>query len=400
MNRTLFILLVAVATVAIGLALFYRNNINIDRPKTVNAGKTVTVQRGKIIAKVAETGSLEPLGVVEIKSEQSGEVIQLFVKEGDRVAAGQRLAVIQQESGQARQAAQFRANLEEERLNIEEAQRELDRQRALFAKGFASQKDVEQAEKNYEKSKVKHDLARRQLLLMLGGSREALEQYLQKDLASEALDQFIITSPTSGTVIEMGVQEGEMITSGTATVGGGTPLMKIADLSRMLVKSRINEVNITSVKPGQPVEMRLDAIPGRVYHGSVLRIAPQGQRINNVVTYEVTMEITDADQALKPSMTANVDIVTGVYEDALYLPIEALDRKEGQDVVYVIEDEGPSYSEPKARPVQILTRTENVAVIVEGVKENDRVMIPSLREPSPAPTSGGRVLRRMLRALS
>lgn len=396
MSRKLSILLVILAAVAVGVALLYNNNIG--RPKPESPGKVVTVQRGDIVVKVAETGSLEPLSVVEIKSEQSGEVKRLFVKEGEKVSAGQRLAIIQQESSQARQAAQFRANLEEERLNMEEDKRELERQRALAAKGFASQKEVELAEKKYEKSKVRYSLARRQLLLVFGGNREILKQYLQRGLSSEALDQFAIVSPASGTVIELNVQEGEIIASGTATVGGGTALMKIADLSRMRAKSRINEVNITSVKTGQPVEIRLDALPGRLYHGTVIGISPQGERINNVVTYEVTMEVTDADPMLKPSMTANVDIVTGTYEDVLYLPIEALERREGQDIVYV-EKDGVS----RVQPVQILTRTESLAVIAEGVKENDRVVVmaspteSSLPQPqSPLQRSA---LRRMFRLL-
>lgn len=396
MSRKLSILLVILAAVAVGVALLYNNRIG--RPKPESPGKVVTVQRGDIVVKVAETGSLEPLSVVEIKSEQSGEVKRLFIKEGEKVSAGQRLAIIQQESSQARQAAQFRANLEEERLNMEEAKRELERQRALAAKGFASQKEVELAEKNDEKSKVRYSLAKRQLLLVFGGNREILKQYLQRGLSSEALDQFAIVSPASGTVIALNVQEGEIIASGTATVGGGTALMKIADLSRMRTKSRINEVNITSVQTGQPVEIRLDALPGRLYHGTVIGISPQGERINNVVTYEVTMEVTDADSMLKPSMTANVDIVTGTYEDVLYLPIEALDRREGRDIVYV-EKDGVS----RAQPVQILTRTESLAVIAEGVEENDRVVVMAspteLSLPQPQSPSQRSALRRMFRLL-
>ncbi len=343
------------------------------------AGRTATVQRGDIILKVTETGSLEPLGVVEIKSEQSGEIKQVFVKQGDRVAAGRMLAVIQQESGQARQAAQLRAGYEEERLNMDEARRDLDRQRALFEKGFTSRKELEAAEKKFEQSRVKLHLARRQLLLALGGSPEVLDQYLARDIGSDSLDQFTIASPIRGTVISLDVEEGEMITSGTSTVGGGTALMKIADLSRMRVKAKINEVNIAQVRLGLPVEMRLDAVPGKVYRATVTQISPQGERVNNVVTYWVTMAITDPDEDLKPSMTANVDILLGVSKNALSLPIEALARQDGQSVV-TVEENGRLLK----KPVSVGARTETLVEITSGLKEGDRVLILP-KEPEKEP---------------
>lgn len=334
-------------------------------------GRTVTVQRGDIVARLAETGALEPMSVIEIKSEQSGEIKKLYVKEGDHVTPGQHLAVIQQESGQARVVAQYRAEFEKERLNLEEARRELDRQKALYDKGFAALKDVEDARKTYEETKLLLDLARRQLLLALGGSTEILNQYLSTDLESGPLDRFIISSPASGTVIEMKVHEGEMITSGTATVGGGTTLVKVADLSSMLVTAKINEVNITSVRMGQSVDIRLDAIPGRTYKGTVTAIAPQGVREDNVVTYEVTIQVENPDEQLKPAMTANVDLVTGTYKDVLYLPIEAVERRDGKDRVRLRNGDAT-----EERTVTLRARTESVAVISEGLKEGDTVAVP------------------------
>ncbi|MBI3994696.1 MAG: efflux RND transporter periplasmic adaptor subunit [Nitrospirae bacterium] len=367
MNRILSAVLIVIAAAAVGLVLFF--NSSMKKPAKP-AGRTATVQRGDIILKVTETGSLEPLGVVEIKSEQSGEIKRLFVKPGERVAVGQKLAVIQQESGQARQAAQLRAGYEEERLNMDEARRDMDRQRALFEKGFISRKELEAAEKKFEQSRLKWQLARRQLLLALGGSPEVLDQYLARDIGSDSLDQFAIASPIRGTVISLEVEEGEMITSGTSTVGGGTALMTIADLSRMLVKAKINEVNIAQVRLGLPVEIRLDAVPGKRYQATVTQISPQGERLNNVVTYFVTMEIADPDEDLKPSMTANVDILLGVSKNALSLPVEALARQDGRPVVTVEEN-----GRPVKKPVTVGARTETSVEITSGLNEGDRVLI-------------------------
>jgi multidrug efflux pump subunit AcrA (membrane-fusion protein) len=330
------------------------------------------VKRGDVQIKIIETGSLEPMAVVEIKSEQSGEIKKLYVQEGDKVTRGASLATIQLESNLARQAAQFRANVETEELNVKEAQRELERQRILLEKGFVSKKEVETAEKNLESAKIKHDLAKRQLFLLLGGNREVYQRYLERNLSSDQQDEFIIASPTSGTVIELKVSQGEIIASGTSTVGGGTPLMKIADLHKMRVISKINEVNISKVKIGQPVEIRLDAVSGKSYHGVVTHISPQGEKANNIVTYEVTMEIDSPDESLKPSMTANVDIITETLKGVLFLPVEAVAREGTEDVVYIHE---------KGRKVpvkvKVQTKTETLAVITEGLKEGDMIMVPT-----------------------
>jgi HlyD family secretion protein len=369
-RSTIIVISIAGLILLAGL-LFYNSSSNGKAGKGKEEVRSVRVQRGDLTVKVAETGSIEPMTAIEIKSEQSGEIKKLYVKEGDHVKAGQPMAVIQQESNLSRQSAQFRASMEEERLNVEQAKRDLDRQEALLAKGIVAKKDVETAQQAYENAKLRYDLARRQLLLILGGNQELLHQYLSRSLSSDQLDEFVIKAPSAGTVIEIKVEEGEIISSGTSTVTGGTTLMKIADLSRMLAKVKINEVNITQVKAGQPVEIRLDAVPGQVYHGRVTQISPQGERLNNVVTYLTTVEIDGPDEHLKPTMTANVDIISNVLKGVLYIPVEVVSRSGSEDVVYLDED-GKRIS----KKIRIAARTESYVVIEEGLKEGELVLKP------------------------
>ncbi len=376
MKRSRIIIISVLALILLAGLLFYNSNSNGKADKGKEGVRSIRVQRGDLTVKVAETGSIEPTTVIEIKSEQSGEIKKLYVTEGDHVKAGQPLAVIQQESNQARQAAQFRASMEEERLNMEQAKRDLDRQEALLAKGIVSKKDVETAQQTYENAKVRYELARRQLLLILGGNQEVLRQYLSRSLSSDQLDEFVIEAPSPGTVIEVKVEEGEIISSGTSTVTGGTTLMKIADLSKMLAKVKINEVNITQVKLGQPVEIRLDAVPERVYHGKVVQISPQGERLNNVVTYLTTIEIQDPDERLKPTMTANIDIISNVMKDVLYVPVEVVSRVGSDDVVYLDEN-----GKRVAKKIKISARTESYVVVQEGLKEGELVLRPGREQP-------------------
>ena len=376
MKRSRIIVISVLVLILMAGLLFYNSNSNGKAGKGKEDVLSVRVQRGDLTVKVAETGSIEPMTAIEIKSEQSGEIKKLYVKEGDYVKAGQLLAMIQQESNLARQAAQVRASMEQERLDMEQAKRDLDRQEVLLVKGIVSKKDVETAQQNYENAKVRYGLARRELLLIFGGNQELFRQYLSRSLSSDQLDEFVIKAPSPGTIIEVKVEEGEIISSGTSTVTGGTALMKIADLSRMLAKVKINEVNVTQVKMGQPVEIRLDAVPGRVYHGKVAQISPQGDRQNNIVTFLTTIEVEDPDEHLKPTMTANVDIISNVMKDVLYVPVEVVSRNGSDDVVYLDEN-----GKRVAKKIKIAARTESYVVIEEGLKEGELVLRPVHEQP-------------------
>ncbi len=374
MNRGLLVAVLCLLALAGGAAVLFTPTTGKEsKPK--DEPRVIAVKRGPIQARVAETGTLEPARTIEIKAQFSGEIRQVYVAEGQPVAVNQPLVEVQQEPGQARQVAQLRASLEEERVNVDTAKLGLDRMTSLLEKGFVSQKEMEAAEQTYKVAQVRQELAERQLLLALGGNRELYDRYLEKDLSAGGLEKFVVLSPTAGTILEVKVHRGEIITSGTATFGGGTVLMTIADLKQMIVKAKINEVNIGRVKIGQPVEVRLDALPNRVFQGRVTAIAPKGEKVNSIVTYQVVIEIDNKDNALRPLMTANVDILTDILPNVIALPLEALRTEDGDDIVYVMTNGGRL-----ARKVRVGLRTESKAVIVHGLQEGETVVIPSFAD--------------------
>jgi HlyD family secretion protein len=189
------------------------------------------------------------------------------------------------------------------------------------------------------------------------------------------MDDFSVFSPISGTVIEVSVSEGQIVSSGMSTVTGGTTLMKISDLSKMWIKTKINEVNIGQIQEGQKSEIRLDAIPNQIYNGTVVKISPKGEKVDNVISYEVTIEIKNPDRRLMPSMTANVDITTAVEKNVLYLPQIALTQYEGADAV-ILPETGEKDKKEKYQRVRLGLKNETVAVILEGLSEGDRVLLP------------------------
>jgi len=126
---------------------------------------------------------------------------------------------------------------------------------------------------------------------------------------------------------------------------------------------------------GQPVTVRLDAIPGSLFEGTVTVIAPQGEKDESIVTYEVTIEIENVGLNLRPMMTANIDILTDDLDNVITIPLETLQSEQGDDVVYVEED-----GERVRRKVRVVLRTESEAVVAQGLKEGDRVILPSYTE--------------------
>jgi HlyD family secretion protein len=377
MKKTLLIVIVLIGIAASIAAVRYSRSTNQQSSEN-DTLRTVEVVRRSLQTRVSETGTIQPSKTIEIKSQFSGEVAELFVSSGQAVKKGELLTIIRQESSQARQVAQLREAIQEERLNVKTTQREWVRSQSLFTKGFIAQQELETSEDNYQRALLRLELAERQLLLALGGNEELFKRYQEGSTQGSRPEEFQVRSPSQGTILEILVHSGEIITSGTATFGGGTVLMQIADLSHMVVKSNINEVNIPRVLVGQAVDIGLDALPGQSFQGTVIGIATQGVKTENIVTYEVTIAIDTPHKVLKPMLTANIDIVTKQLEDVLTIPLEALRVENGDDVVEVLIDEVP-----QIRKVRVAFRTDTQAVITQGIQEHDQVIIPSFKAEEP-----------------
>lgn len=190
--------------------------------------------------------------------------------------------------------------LKQAEIKLEDAKIKLDRQNGLFSQGFISKQDVDTAQREYELARSSYNTASLSLSLMLEGAREqdivsARASVLKAEVAYEQaaadLKDALVYAPVSGTILEKNVEEGEKVTSGIGNNSGGTVIFTIGDLSSMKILTKINEVDITKVKTGQDVEITLDAIRGEKYRGRVADIASLGKVENNIVTYEVVVEI-------------------------------------------------------------------------------------------------------------
>ena len=185
------------------------------------------------------------------------------------------------------------------------------------------------------------------------------------DAAQATLNLAHVTAPFAGTVTEAYILPGDQI-------GAGTVAFRVDDLTSLLVDVQLSEIDINSVSVGQTVGLSFDAILGQEYEGQVVRVSQAGTVVGGVVNFTVTVELTNADEMVKPGMTAAVNIVVREIEDAILVPNRAVRLVDGQRVVYILgEDETPQ---------QVIIRlgasSDNVSVVVGGeLKEGDDVIL-------------------------
>jgi HlyD family secretion protein len=295
--------------------------------------KVGVVDRGEVRVTVEETGVVEPERRIVVKSPISGVVQQLYVREGDQVQAGQALARILPDIAQANSLARLRSEIAGARIARDNAERDYERGRSLSAIGGITQAELDQRRVAYEQAENQWRTAQDQLrLVQLSGVTAG---------DSGAAQWAQITAPAAGVIIGRGVEEGETVVGGTSAFGGGTELFTIADLSTLLVKAAINEVDIGKVKRGDRVALTVDAFPGDTARGLVRLVPPAARQQERVRVFDVEVEVTRGAGILRPGMTANVRISGPVRADAVRVPVEAVLLQEGKPVVYKIGGSGP-----------------------------------------------------------
>ena len=140
----------------------------------------------------------------------------------------------------------------------------------------------------------------------------------------EQLEWTTIKAPMAGTVTLLEIEEGEIVTSGRSAFSQSPPLMTIADLSKMVVKTYINEVDMERLGQDQKAQIKVDAYKNTPYEGRVAEISPSGEERDNIITFEVMIEVVGSPPELRPGMSADVDVVTYEEKDVLMLPIDAV----------------------------------------------------------------------------
>ena len=267
--------------------------------------ETVRVERQDLVSSVAATGTVEPVRVIDVKSQASGEILEVAVDLGDRVEPGALLVRI--DPRDVRNAYdQAEADLQVAQAQAQITERQLERARELHEAQVVTNEELESA-----------------ILQHANADAALVKARTNLQLARERLNDVVVRAPIRGTVVEKNVEEGQIVTS-TREVTGGTTLVRMADLAEVQVRTLVDETDIGAVHPGLPATIRVEAYPDREFQGAVLKVEPQAVVEQNVTMFAVLVRIRNEEDLLRPGMNADVEMVTGRRENVLALPNGAI----------------------------------------------------------------------------
>jgi HlyD family secretion protein len=279
--------------------------------------QTALVEKTTVVSRVSTSGSLQAVVTVDVGSQVSGRVQELYADFNSKVKKGQKIAKIDPSLFQAA-TVQAEANVTAARANVnrleitaEDAERQAKRASEVFAQKLISETDRDNAVATARAARASVDQAKGQL----AQSRAQLEQ------ARTNLRYTDILSPTDGVVISRAVNVGQTV---AASLLAPVIFTIAQDLAKMEVHTNVAESDIGRLKPGMRVSFTVDAYPGEPFRGSIRDIRNAPQVVQNVVTYDAVIDVSNEDLKLKPGMTATVSVITDRRRDVLAVPNAAL----------------------------------------------------------------------------
>lgn len=443
------------AAAAVGLWFYFSDNAEA-------AYQTSSVERGKVQASISATGNCNAVVTVQVGSQVSGNIKALYADFNTKVKKGQLVALIDPESFQAR-VDQAKASLASARTSVATAQAQVEKadadiassraavanqkasiakaksaeqdaktklasRKALFQEGILSKDDLDTAQATYDQAvaaqeaavaqldAANHQVQASQAMIEVAKTQLAAAQaQVQQATATLAqaqldLDHTRIVAPVDGTVIARQMDVGQTV---AASFQAPTIFQIAQDLTKMQVDTNVDEADVGQVQVGQPARFTVDAYPGTTFRGSVVQIRQAPINVQNVITYDVVVGVSNSDLKLLPGMTANVKILTNAADAVLKVPNAALrfhpaDAKAvattgnrvhaagkrqpaAETTIYVLDADG------KPRPVKVtlgITDGQFTAVKAGDLKEGDPVITASLMKTSAttssSPMGGGR----------
>jgi HlyD family secretion protein len=286
--------------------------------------KTVTVSRGPVVEKALAVGAIRPKHEIAVKSKISGIVRRSFREVGDRVQAGDPLFEILPDPTPL-ELTEARREVEIARNIFDQAKKRSDRAASLKAQGIMSTQDSDVADREIQDAQIRLSLSSEKLALIEKGRIKS------EHLAVES----IIRAPTTGTVLELLVNEGDPVVPLTS-YQAGTALTNLADMRDLVFKGTVDEIDVGKLKEQMPARIKIGALPDAKVDGKVYKIAPKSKTQEGATLFDVEIELLPAkDVVLRAGYSANADIVVREKADVLLLPERLVTFADGKSTVEV-----------------------------------------------------------------
>lgn len=422
--------------------------------------QTATVERGRVQATISATGNSNAVVTVQVGSQVSGNIKALYADFNTKVTKGQLVAEIDPQAFQAR-VDQSRASLDSANASVvsaraqvqkadadiasaraatanqnaaiaranatsQDAARKLDSRKQLFQQGILSKDDADTAQTTYDQSVADLDAAKAQLdsanhqiqsaqamrevaTTQLSSAQAQVKQAVAALAQAQLdLDHTKIVAPVDGTVIARHMDVGQTV---AASFSAPTIFDIAQDLTKMQVDTNVDESDIGQVKMGQPVKFNVDAYPSKTFEGTVTQIRQAPINVQNVITYDVVVGVSNPEMKLFPGMTANVKVLTNEADNVLKVPnaalrfrpaeakpaatkgatlVRAASRRgtgDGSTTIWIMDSNG----KPKPVKVKLGITDGNYTSVESGdLKEGDPVITGSTNQAPPKPGAAGR----------
>lgn len=392
-------IIIAVSVILVILIIF----IKLSGKK--NMGIKVAVEKAatqNIIEEVSASGTIYPESEVKISPDVSGEIIDMYVQEGDTVKKGQLLVRInpdlyQSQLDQAKaglnnakaNSSNVQAQLTRTKANVEMQRKNFERQKKLFSDKVISQQEYDNSEAQYNMALAELEASEKQALASMFNT-QSVEAGVQQ--AGKNYNRTTVLAPADGVITGLNSKKGERVV-GTAQMAG-TEMMRISDLSRMEVRVDVNENDIVRIKNGDTAGIEVDAYQGKIFKGVVTQVANSAKNssatsisTDQVTKYEVkililkesyqaVMDENEGRMPFRPGMSASVHIYTKTERNVLAVPVASVTLKEKKDnntekeeVVFVVEK-----GKVVKRAVKTGIQDTRYIKILEGIKPGEEVV--------------------------
>ena len=379
-----------------------------DNTQNTSNGETVEEQHvtevrvadattGRIVNQISATGTVVAFRKTGIRPKVSGRIEAFFVSEGEQVEKDQVLAHLEQQDfllakhqaeaalGTAKATLQqllagaraediqgAKAALSQARASLEEAKSEFERIKRLYETHVVSSQMYDAANARYKISRQAVTIASETLKKATSGPTEediqvararVREAEVGLEIAEQQLNDSTIRAPFSGVIAEKFLNEGEIVSSVSASA-----IFRLVEMNTVKIECAIPESEMSRVSSGSETHIEVDAYPGEQFSGRISTISPVVDPASH--TFKVTITIPNTDHRLKPGMFARVNLITDIHDNAVLIPRSALTIIKGKDTVFIIQD-----STAILRHVTIGLKTEHTVEILQGITPGDSVII-------------------------
>ena len=378
----LFITLIVVAALGAGGWFFWKQwQQKQAGAQTADHPATATVQPRDIQFAVSVAGDIGPADQVSVRPEVNGKIAELPVDIGDPVKKDSLLCRLDdsdlrtERDARLTEIAGAKLQIEDSTLKLAKAQRDSERNKELMASKLISQEvfDAQKTELDLAKNNV--DLSRNAL--------DKAQQVLRQ--VEDRIAKTKLLAPFDCTVLTRPVSLGQTV-SGSAGFNSGTEILTIANLNAMIINAHVNQVDVTRLKLGQAVDIKVESVPGLKMKGVVERIAPQAVIKNGIKGFAARISIKEIDPRIRPGMTAIVSIPVASAENVLAVPLAAVFSEKGERYVFVKQDEEGKF---ERRAVIVGIADYGFAEAQSGLKAGEEVALelpPQERTPKTGPS--------------